>query len=196
VRGVLARDRGPAQSTGAMPSDTRPLAIAIRRALPTDAAALAEFAARTFADAFGAHNTPENMALYLAKTYGASQQAGEIANPAMTTILAECEGQLAGYAQLRQGPVPESVTGNSPIELLRFYVDRPWHGRGVARALLEAVDDEAMRLGAAVLWLAVWERNERAKAFYQKCGFVDVGSKAFVLGNDRQCDRVMARPIR
>jgi hypothetical protein len=37
----------------------------------------------------------------------------------------------------------------------------------------------------------VWERNPRAIAFYVKCGFVDVGSKAFYVGSDCQTDRVL-----
>lgn len=178
-----------------MPTDTHQAEVVIRRARPSDAAPLAEFAARTFFETFAADNTAEDMALHLARTYGASQQAGEIANPAMVTVVAEFQGRLAGYAQLREGPVPDSVRGASPIELLRFYVDRPWHGQGLARRLMRAVDEEAMLHGASTLWLAVWEQNERAKAFYAKCGFADVGSKVFMLGNDKQRDRVMARPV-
>jgi diamine N-acetyltransferase len=178
-----------------MPTDTSQTDVLIRRARPADAARLAEFAARTFFETFAADNTTEDMALHLTRTFGAPQQTGEIANPAMVTIVAELPDGLAGYAQLREGPVPESVQGPSPIELLRFYVDQPWHGQGLARRLMQAVDEEAIRHGASTLWLAVWERNERAKAFYAKCGFEDVGSKVFLLGNDKQRDRVMARPV-
>jgi diamine N-acetyltransferase len=167
----------------------------LRRALSSDAARLAGFGARTFSDSFAVDNTPEDMALYLAKTYGVEQQAAELGNPAMTTIVAEADGEFVGYAQLRAGPAPDSVGGGAPLELLRFYVDRPWQGRGLARALMSAVEAEASRRGADVVWLAVWECNERAKAFYGKCGFTDVGSKVFVLGTDRQTDRVMARPV-
>jgi ribosomal protein S18 acetylase RimI-like enzyme len=60
---------------------------------------------------------------------------------------------------------------------------------------MAAVDREAARRGAMVVWLSVWERNERAKAFYRKCGFAEVGDKVFVLGTDRQRDRVMARRL-
>jgi ribosomal protein S18 acetylase RimI-like enzyme len=178
-----------------MPTDTQPTGVVIRRAQPADAARLAEFAARTFSETFAADNSAENMALHLARTYGTPQQTGEIANPGMITIVAEFREGLAGYAQLREGPAPDGVQGKSPIELLRFYVDRPWHGQGLARRLMRAVDEEAIRHGASTLWLAVWERNERAKAFYAKCGFADVGSKVFMLGNDKQRDRVMARSV-
>jgi hypothetical protein len=41
----------------------------------------------------------------------------------------------------------------------------------------------------------VWERNERAKAFYAKSGFTDVGSHAFMVGTDAQTDRIMARAL-
>jgi diamine N-acetyltransferase len=176
-----------------MTTESRPIEATIRRALPSDAARLAEFGARTFAETFGADNTPEDMALHLARTYGAAQQSAEIDDPAMTTIIAESQGRLAGFAQLRAGPAPESVVGREPIELLRFYVDSAWHGRGLARALMTAVDEEVVRRGATVIWLCVWERNERAKAFYTKCGYADVGSKVFVLGTDRQTDRVLSR---
>jgi len=178
-----------------MSSETHPAAASIRLAVPADAAHLAVFGARTFEAAFGADNTPENMSLYLARTYGVAHQTAELDDPAMSTMVAESDGRLAGFAQLRVGPAPESVTGGTPIELLRFYVDRPWQGQGLARALMAAVDREAARRGAVVIWLSVWERNERAKAFYRKCGFADVGGKVFVLGTDRQRDRVMARQV-
>jgi nucleoside-diphosphate-sugar epimerase len=55
--------------------------------------------------------------------------------------------------------------------------------------------DAARAAGARHLWLGVWERNPRARRFYEKCGFVDVGSQAFVLGSDPQTDRVMVTTL-
>ena len=167
----------------------------IRRAVPADAEELARFAARTFSETFGGENTPEDLALHVSKTYGPAQQGAELRDPAMTTLLAEVEGRLAGYAQIRVGPVPSPVSGDAPIELLRFYVDAPWQGQGLARRLMAAVEEEALRRGARTLWLGVWERNARAQAFYRKCGFVDVGEQLFMLGTDRQRDRVMSRAL-
>jgi len=167
----------------------------IRKAEVSDAEELARFAARTFSEAFGAQNTPEDLALYLAKAYGLAQQGAELRDPAWTTLLAEKGKSLAGYAQVRTGPIPACVTGQSPTELYRFYVDSPWQGQGLARRLMAAVDEEAIRRGARTLWLGVWERNTRAQAFYRKCGFVDVGEHSFMVGTDRQRDRVMSRSL-
>jgi diamine N-acetyltransferase len=169
--------------------------IIIRPGEPSDASTLAELAARTFQDTFAADNRPEDMAVHVSQAYGPLQQGRELADPNVATLLADTGNGLAGYAQLRRGPAPACVEGESPIELWRFYIDREWHGRGLAQKLMQRVDLDARRMGARTMWLGVWERNERAKAFYRKCGFVDVGSHTFMLGSDVQTDRVWTRPI-
>ncbi len=167
----------------------------IRRAQAADAAALAAFAARTFRETFEADNSAEDMALYLAANYGPDRQGAEIRDAGVVTLLAEDGRRLAGYAQLLEGPAPDCVPGTAPIEIRRFYVDRAWQGRGVAQSLMVASLESAMERGARTVWLAVWERNLRAQAFYRKCGFEDCGAQEFVLGRDRQTDRVMVRAL-
>ena len=169
--------------------------IVIRLGAAVDATLLAELAARTFQETFEADNRPEDMALHLARAYGTSQQQKELLDPDITTLLVEADGELAGYAQVRSGEVPECVTGESPIELWRFYVAQPWHGRGVAQALMRRVELEASRRGARTMWLGVWEHNARAKAFYRKNGFVDAGSHVFMVGTDAQTDLILVRQL-
>lgn len=167
----------------------------VRRALPSDAASLAKFGARTFRETFEADNTPEDMALYLASAYGEHRQAAELRSAEMVTLLAEDGRRLAGFSQLREGAAPDCVDGPHPIELVRFYVDRAWQGRGVAQALMMETLQAAADRGAHTVWLSVWERNYRAQAFYRKCGFEDCGAREFILGRDRQTDRVMTRTL-
>jgi ribosomal protein S18 acetylase RimI-like enzyme len=167
--------------------------ITIRRATRADAKRLADLAASTFRETFAAENRPEDMALHVGSAFGVPQQEAELANPEITTLLAEVDGELAGYAQLRAHAAPDCVTGGVPLELWRFYVAAPWHGRGIAHTLMKGVETEARAHDAQTLWLGVWERNERAKSFYRKCGFADVGSQVFVLGTDAQTDRIMVR---
>ena len=169
--------------------------MVIRRGTAADAAALAELAARTFNETFAADNRPEDIELHSAQAYGEALQLQEILDPEIVTLLVEVEGQLAGYAQLRSGNTPECVTGENPIELWRFYVAQPWHGRGIAQSLMRSVEVNALDRGARTLWLGVWERNERAKAFYRKTDFCDVGSHVYMVGTDAQTDRILARPL-
>lgn len=172
-----------------------PATLIVRQATPSDAAAVAAFAERTFVETFGRDNTPEDLAAHVAKAFGVAQQSDELRDPNMITLLGESGRTLVAFAQLRRGHHPPCVTGADPIELLRFYVDRPWHGQGIAQSLMNAAESSARQAGARTLWLGVWERNPRAIAFYAKCGFVDVGEHAFIFGTEEQTDRVMARSL-
>jgi ribosomal protein S18 acetylase RimI-like enzyme len=169
----------------------------LRLASPTDAVALAEFAARTFADTFAAANRPEDMAVYLPSAYSPDLQRAEIEDPKITTLLLEQadRGVLVAYAMLRSGDVPAAVSDKSAVELWRFYVDRPWHGLGLAQRLMTAAQEQAVQRGAHTMWLGVWEKNPRAIAFYEKCGFRDVGAHDFWVGADRQTDRIMVMEV-
>jgi len=166
--------------------------LPVRRAEAADAEALAEFAGGVFAEAFGAGTRPEDMTSHLAERFGVHQQTEEILDPAVITLLVEEDGRLIAYTQVTtlHAP-PPCVTGEAPVEIGRFYVDRSWQGRGLAQRLMAAARDAARELGGRTVWLAVWEHNPRAIAFYQKCGFRDVGSQPFRLGSDLQTDLVM-----
>jgi ribosomal protein S18 acetylase RimI-like enzyme len=87
------------------------------------------------------------------------------------------------------------VPEQGSIELWRFYVDKAWHGQGVAANLMETAEASRRRRGATSLWLGVWQRNARAQAFYRKHGFGKVGSQVFVVGSDPQTDDVLLCPL-
>ncbi len=165
--------------------------VELRRGVVADAAALSEFAARSFADAFAADNNPDDLQAHLTASFGVPQQTRELEDPGVVTLIAQSTGNLIAYAQVRAMRSPDCVTKVNAVEVHRFYVDRSAHGRGVAQQLMNAAFDAARSLQGEYVWLSVWERNPRALAFYGKCGFVDVGSKDFYVGPDRQTDRVL-----
>lgn len=168
--------------------------MTVRRATISDAAALSSFGRHVYDATFAPDNNPEDLAAYLDGAYTEPLQRAEILDPSMDTLLLELDGTLAAFAQLRPG-TEEGVTGPDPIELWRFYVDHPWHGRGVAAALIAAVEDAARARGAQTLWLGVWERNTRAQAFYRKHGFTVAGSHIFWVGRDPQRDLIMVKAL-
>ena len=165
--------------------------LTIRQARPGDAAALAAFSARTFFDTYAEANDPADMAVHLAAKYGEAIQAAEIDNPALLYLLAELDGTLVGFALLHRDHPPEQADLPQPVELVRFYVGKEWHGHGVAQALMAACVEHAARLGCRTLWLAVWQSNARAIAFYRKAGFAIVGTVTFRLGSQLQNDHMM-----
>jgi GNAT superfamily N-acetyltransferase len=168
----------------------------IRRAEPADAAPLAELAARIFTETFAEDTRPDDLAEFLAKAYGVRQQSEEISNPDVITLVAETPEGLVAYAQVCRGmKAPACVTGEAPIGLVRFYVQRNWHGGGLAHRLMAAVMNAARKLGGRHLWLSVWERNPRAIAFYGKHGFREVGAEDFWVGSDCQTDRILVAEV-
>jgi GNAT superfamily N-acetyltransferase len=169
--------------------------LAIRPALPADAALIAELGVRTFRDTFADANRPEDLAAFLAKAYGVEQQSAELADPRVGYYIGEVDGRPAGFAMLKRGAADPCVAGADPIELVRLYVDRGALGAGLGSALMGACIAAAVHGGHRTLWLGVWEHNHRALAFYRRWGFVDVGSHVFVLGSDPQTDRVLARAL-
>jgi ribosomal protein S18 acetylase RimI-like enzyme len=164
---------------------------AIRPACGADAAALAVLAERTFRATFAAGTSPEHMERHCECSYGAPLQAAQIADPGVRILLAHRGAELLGFAQLRlDGPAPECAAG-AAAEIQRLYVDPPWHGRGIAPALMRSLLELATQAHAARVWLGVWEHNPRAIAFYSKFGFRVVGVHDFDLGGDLQHDLVM-----
>jgi GNAT superfamily N-acetyltransferase len=171
------------------------LELAIRTATPADAALLAELGARTFRDTFAADNRPEDMAAYLVSHYSPDLQEREIRDPQRAFLLAEAAGVPAGFALIQDIQPEPGVPGRRPLHVERLYVDRPFQGAGVGAALMRRCLEEARARGHDVLWLGVWERNFRARAFYARWGFAEVGETMFVVGSDTQRDLVLALPL-
>lgn len=167
----------------------------LRLATPHDAAPLAAFAERCFRDTFGPDNTPANMDLHCAASYGEALQRAELEDPGVVTLLLDDAGTLAGYCQMRLAVGHDGVPHSDVAEIRRFYVDRSRIGGGLAQRLMAASRDELARRGVRTVWLAVWERNPRAIRFYEKCGFRPVGRTTFLLGDDTQFDIVVECPI-
>ena len=167
--------------------------ISVRTATADDAGLLAGLGARTFHATFAADNSEADMSAYLRRSFSADIQARELADSGTTFLVAEFEGAAVGYARLRTGGAPACVVGKMPMEIVRFYSDAPWIGRGVGSALMRACLGRATSLVCDVVWLDVWEHNMRAIGFYERQGFTVVGEQDFVLGSDVQRDLLMAR---
>ena len=125
-----------------------------RLARRSDATDLAKLAEATFRDTFSEQNTPENMDAHCQSSYGKEIQGQEIASPEYVTIVAESDGKLVAYAQLRCNSAPSCVSATCPGEIQRLYVDKDFHGKGLAHKLM----------------------NECLKSFEERTDFVELGS--------------------
>ena len=174
-----------------LPVASRTQRSTVRRATGADADALSNFATRTFIETYADYPDPANLMGYALEAFAPVQQSQELADPRATTLLAFRDDALCGFARICPGDAPACVRAGEAIELQRLYVDRRWHGAGVGQELLAQAHEIASHAGGDALWLKVWERNERAIAFYRKSGFVDAGHTDFFVRSDRLTDRVL-----
>lgn len=72
-----------------------------------------------------------------------------------------------------------------------LYVDKEWHGKGVAGALMQKIIDWCDNTKPIILGVAIY--NERAKAFYRKWGFVEIPHSEKLFDN-KIPEIMMSRP--
>ena len=89
---------------------------------------------------------------------------GEYAPPTGQLLLATIDGAPAGCVALRE------IDAES-CEMKRMFVYPEYHGRGVGRALSEAVIDAARTAGYRVMRLDTSIRQAEAQALYRRIGF-------------------------
>ena len=167
--------------------------FSIRAADVADAPALAELGRQTFLETFAAHNDPADMAAYLAGAYTVDRLIAELSEPGSIYLVAEGPAGVIGFARVARGTPPAGVTGPAPVRLAKLYVVAAALGTGVGAALMRSSLDWACDSGYKTVWLGVWEHNHRALAFYERWGFVPVGTESFLLGQDLQTDLVLQR---
>ena len=166
------------------------MSLSYRTAGPADASALAAMGRRCFVESFGPHFPADDMALHLERMFGAAALPAEYGDPALTIRMAEADGEVAAYLKL--APMKLQVPHEpGALEIRQLYVLTPWQGAGVAAALMDWAVETMRAAGVPALYLSVWEKGDRAIAFYRKQGFEIVGVAPFRLGTIDYQDPVM-----
>jgi len=168
--------------------------ITVRTASIADAESLSRLAAATFELGCPADTDPKHLDEFISTELTPQRFREFLTDSAVTILLAEAAGELAGFTMLVRGCAHPQVAAKRPIEVRKFYVDPAHHGSGVAQALMRAA--VALLDQHDVAWLSVYSGNERALAFYRKWGFEVVGTHYFQVGGDPQKDFVMRREVR
>lgn len=171
------------------------LALHLRSGTTDDAPQLAALGAAVFRQTYGAAIPAEILEIYLTQHFSAEAFRSDLAGAGSNYLLAWHNAGLAGFGKLEATPPPVGVPARRPVELAKLYVAQAYHGRGVGPALMRETLNEAARLGYYSLWLCVWEKNERALAFYRKWGFSQVGTYEIRVGPISFNDLVLAREI-
>jgi GNAT superfamily N-acetyltransferase len=168
--------------------------IHYRPAEPADANALAAMAKRSFGETFGTLYRASDLSAFLDQAFGANGLPAQIGHGDYEIRLA-CDGAaIIGFAKI--GPV--AFPGDWPadaIELHQLYVLGGWHGEGVGPALMDWTIARARALGRSEMILSVYIDNHRARRFYERYGFAEIGRYTFMVGEQPDDDRLMRRVL-
>jgi GNAT superfamily N-acetyltransferase len=171
--------------------------LSFRYATLEDASALGDLASKTFEHTYRDLDDPQEIADYIADHFNLEAVRALLRDPHLTTLLAEADQQLAGYAVLAQKHCPPGITVPAPmVELWRFYLSEQFIGKGHGAQLMLAIHREARRCGTQTIWLGVYDRNTKAVNFYERFGFSKVGGKEFMFGGRLYIDPVYAGAVR
>lgn len=171
------------------------IAYTFRAGTTADAILLARLGWQTFNETFAAYNKPEDMEAFHETMYSPALQAAELADPATEFVIVEVAGEAIAYLKLNTGTAPAAILAKNPLQINRLYISKLWMGKGLGDQLMQLSIEKAKQKGHDIVWLTVWEHNERAMRFYQKYGFREVGELEFILGHDVQRDLYMQREV-
>lgn len=166
--------------------------LSLYRAVPDDAETYFRLARDTFYDSYASMSDPAVMSLHLHRSFSQDKQRQELEDPDTTVLVAvNSKASWVGFATVRRESAPVAVKGNPSLYVSRLYVVREWHGHGAGAFLLNAAMEEGRKAGYKSLWLLAWEKNARARRFYAKHGFAEVGRHPYRFGDDWEDDLVL-----
>jgi diamine N-acetyltransferase len=169
--------------------------IRIRKAGIKDAALIADLSRKTFYDSVGQFNTVQNMDKFMNDQFSRDRLMAEVSKEGHIFLLAYLDDQPSAYVKLRENRPPDSLNKLNSIEIARIYVAQHAIGHGLGKALMKRCVHIARAKNKEVIWLGVWEQNQKAISFYNHCGFERFGEHIFMLGNDPQTDWLMKKSL-
>ncbi|MGE5107912.1 MAG: N-acetyltransferase family protein [Sphingobacteriales bacterium] len=169
--------------------------IKIKEATNGDAALIADMSRHTFYDTFAPVNAKEDMDKFMNEQFTREALMKEVEDRDGIFFLAYYGDEAVGYVRMREGENRNEFNNKPSVEIARIYAVQSAIGKGVGKALMQHCIEAAIKMNKAIIWLGVWEKNERAIAFYSKWGFEKFAEHDFVLGNDLQTDWLMMRKL-
>jgi ribosomal protein S18 acetylase RimI-like enzyme len=156
-----------------------------------DLLALQEISRQTFFDTFADVNTPANMQQYLDVNLSMKQLTKEWMHPATYFYFVKQKDEVLAYLKINETDAQTEKRAEASLEIERIYVLLANQGKGIGQLLLDFSIQATKDKGFNLIWLGVWEHNQKALQFYEKNGFNFFGKHSFFLGNDEQTDLLM-----
>lgn len=150
---------------------------------------------KTFEEAFGSKNKPENLTAYLEASFSKTSIRNQLTNPESKFYFGRIRNDVAGYLKLNFGSAQNEVLENPSMEIERIYVLSEFQGSGLGQKFIDHAIEISKKMSTQVIWLGVWDQNAGAIRFYERLGFKIFGSHPFQMGDEIQSDLLMKLEI-
>ena len=151
---------------------------------------------KTFSETFAEDNAQESMAKYLEESFSTEKLRTELQELNSEFYFAQQDHEVIGYLKLNMGSSQTEDKLDNALEIERIYVLKEFHGKKVGQVLYQKALEIAAQCQVQYIWLGVWEKNDRAIAFYKKNGFKEFDKHIFRLGEEKQTDIMMKLDLR
>jgi ribosomal protein S18 acetylase RimI-like enzyme len=171
--------------------------IYIKRAGKDDAGVLSDLSNITFIETYRGSCPDNDLLTVMDNWFNEEAIAKELDDPDDLYYIAFSEGFPAGYMRLKEEDAEYPLEKKyKAIQLKRIYVLKEYQSKKIGAALMSFALQLAAEKNYELLWLGVWEGNEKARSFYDKWGFTDINYPyKFYVGNTIHTDRWMTRLI-
>lgn len=167
----------------------------LRPAGSQDALSLSVLATQVFLDTYATDGIREAIAREVLEHCSTEATAARLADAQSHFIVAEQDGHLLGFVELRFGAAPAPMAAEPAAQVVRLYMLERFAGRGLGTRLLAQAEALAAAGGACRIWLTAWIGNARALAFYPRRGYDAVGKTQYEFGGERYENRLFAKGL-
>ncbi len=153
------------------------------KATTADAPALAAFASGAFREAYDGLMPAGDIEMYCQKAFDPEKILDDLRQPHSVFHMLKQGNEIAGYTKLRSDRSRPDLLGFAAMEMERIYIGSRYYRKGLGTVLFNHALDYSRRQGFNLLWLAVWQKNQKALSFYKNSGMEIFGVQSFTVGS-------------
>ncbi len=117
---------------------------------------------------------------YIQANYSAAALTKELMDENVSLYFITKADKIYGFLKLQINAPLDNYTAKDALELARIYLLKKGMGKGLGKAVMQAVEEIAIHLEKQVIWLKTMDSSEAAQ-FYQSCGYEVCGGTKLVI---------------
>lgn len=140
---------------------------------------LSEIGSKSFIESHGSSAPEKDIENYVAMHFNEAEFEKELSDKGNVYFLIYFDGKPAGYSKIRLNTPNPNVEEQLLSKMDRLYVLKEYYDKQIGKQLFDHNLQFARENQQKGFWLFVWTENLRAIKFYQKIGFINIGSTSF-----------------